>query len=305
MADSALAAEQNPFVTFVGQRTQSLIERVEAVDHTCSSEHIRRVRVGIKRWRTLYRLVLALLPHRIGGRKVEHSVQRLFKRAGILRDCQLNRQLLAGLFLPTKLEKTVQHFLKKREKKARRRLKKAVKSIRTKQIRKIIRRIRQCTPAIAPAQINQQLSRFLDHDVCAIEALMQPEGSSERLHTIRKRLKSMIEIGNVMSSIASDTSLARLMQRAKNGQRRLGDWHDQVSLIAQLNDYITHHPSGLSPEKIRLLLDQLNSVTQRQTKRIRHEVDKLGQMLPSLAPWRDGNGMSSDSMADKLGQPSQ
>ncbi|MBC8155417.1 MAG: CHAD domain-containing protein [Bacteroidetes bacterium] len=215
MADSALPAEQNPFATFVGQRTQSLIDRIEAVDHTSySNEHIRRVRVGIKRWRTLYWLVTALLPHRVRSRRVEHSVQRLFKRAGALRNCQLNRQLLAGLLLPTRLEKKVQYFLKKQEKKARRQLKKAVKSIRLKQIRKIGRQIQQRTVAVDPAQINQQLRHSLDHEVIAIEALMQPEVSSEHVHTIRKRPKSLIEIGRVISSITPDKSLARLMQPA-------------------------------------------------------------------------------------------
>lgn len=232
MAVGALPAEQNPFVTFVGQRTQSLIDRVKAVDHLCSNEHVRRVRVGIKRWRTLYRLITALLPHRVRSRKVECSVRRLFKQAGALRECQLNRQLLAGLSLPATLEKSVQHFLKKREKKAQRRLKKVIKSVRSKQVRKISRRIRQLIPAIAPAQISRQLSCFLDHEVRAIDALMQPEVSLEQLHTIRRHLKSLIEIGNVMSSITPDTSLARLMQRAKNGQRRLGDWHDRIGLIA-------------------------------------------------------------------------
>ncbi|MBC8151722.1 MAG: CHAD domain-containing protein, partial [Bacteroidetes bacterium] len=261
LADSPLPAEQNPFVTFVGQRTHSLINRIEAVDHLCSNEHVRRIRVGIKRWRTLYGLVTALLPHRVRSRKVEHAVQRLFKRAGNLRDCQLNRQLIAGLSLPATLEENVQHFLKKREKRAQRRLREAIKEVRPKRVRKVSRRIRQRILAVDPAQIDQQLSSFLDQNVHVIEALMQPDVSSEQLHTIRKHLKSVIEIGDIMHTITPDKSLARLMQRAKTGQRRLGDWHDRVSLNEQLNDYIVHHPNGLSPQKIRVLSDKLDKIT--------------------------------------------
>lgn len=286
MADTALFAEQNPFATFVSHRTRSLVDRVKAVDHAYTNEHVHRVRIGIKRWRTLYGLVTVLLPHRVRNRQVEHSIRRLFKRAGALRDYQLNRQLVAGLSLPATLEKNVQHFLKKREKKARRQFEKAVNSVQPKRVRKLNRRIRQRTLAVDPAQISQQLSLSLDHAVCAIESLMQSDVSSEQLHTIRKRLKSVIEIGNVMNSMTPDTSLARLMQQAKNGQRRLGDWHDRVSLIVQLNEYMVRHPKGLSPQKIHVLSNRLDAVTQRQTKRIRHEVDKLGQMLPLLAPWR-------------------
>lgn len=278
--------KQNPFVTFIGQRTHSLIDRITKADQQLSDEHVRRVRVGLKRWRTLYQVITALEPHHVESGKVERSVRRLFKRAGALRDCQLNRQLLSGLSLPDRLEKKIQHFLKKREKKARKRLKKAIRSVRFNRIRKISRRIRQLTPAIAPARICQQLGHLLDREAGAIEALPLLDASPEQLHSVRKHLKSLIEIGNVMRSITPDQSLTRLIQRAKNAQRRLGDWHDRVSLVGQINDYVAHHRSVLSPEKIRLLFDRLDAITQRQTKRIRHEVDKLSQLLLLLSPWR-------------------
>ena len=225
-------------------------------------------------------------PHPVESSKVERSVRRLFKRAGALRDCQLTRELLTGLFLPARLEKKVRHLLKKEQRKARKRLKKAIRFVRLKRIRKISRRIRQLAPAIAPARIRQQLSRFLDREVCAIEALPPANATPEQLHIVRKHLKSLIEIGNVMRSITPDKSLTRLIQRAKNGQRRLGNWHDRVSMTGQLNNYIAHHPSGLSPEKIRILSDRLAAMTQRQTTQIRYEVTKLGRWLPLLAPWR-------------------
>lgn len=278
--------KQNPFATFIGQRTNSLIDRITKVDRELSDEHVRRMRVGLKRWRTLYQVITVLEPHYVESSKVERSVRRLFKRAGSLRDCQLTRQLLAGLSLPARLEKKIQHFLKKQEKKARKRLKKAIRSVRFNRIRKISRRIRQLTPAIAPAWISQQLGRLLDREACAIEALSLTNATPEQLHTVRKHLKSLIEIGNVTRSITPDQSLTRLIQQAKMGQRRLGNWHDRVSLVGQINNYIAHHRSGLSPEKIRSLFNRLDAITQHQIKQIRHEVGKLGQMLLLLTPWR-------------------
>lgn len=118
MAGSALLTKQNPFAAFVNQQTKSLIERVEEVDQTCSNEHIRRVRVGIKRWRTLYQLVTVLMPHCVRSSQVERAVQRLFKRADVLRDCQQNLQLLVSLSIPAKLKKKAQHFFEEREKKS-------------------------------------------------------------------------------------------------------------------------------------------------------------------------------------------
>jgi CHAD domain-containing protein len=277
---------RNPFGMFIGQRTNSLLDRVDKVGHTLSDEHIRRVRVGIKRWRTLYELVRILMPNHFPSNNVEQSIRRLFKRAGTVRNCQLNRQLVTGLDLPEKLEKKVQHSLKKQEKKRRKQLKKAIKAFHPKRVRTINRRIEQLAPIINPEQVSRQLRHFMDHEVLAIEALQRSDASPEQLHRIRKHLKSLIEVGNVIRSITPDKSLTRLVQRAKTRQRQLGTWHDQVSLIGQIKDYIVDHPTGLSPEQLRSLFDRLDAVVNRQTERIRHEVAKLSQVLPLLTPWR-------------------
>lgn len=105
----------------------------------------------------------------------------------------------------------MQRFLKKQEKKALKRLKKAIHTVRFKQVRKVSQRIEQLAPAIAPQRLSHQLSRFLDQESCAIEALLAKEVSPEHLHSIRKHLKSLIEIGNVIRTITPDKSLAHLI----------------------------------------------------------------------------------------------
>ena len=293
MLTQALPVDQNPFATFVGQRTNSLIDRMREVDRTTSTEPIRRVRVGIKRWRTILQLVTVLMPARKKSNQVERSFQRLFKWAGAVRNCQLDCQLLIGMSLPVRFKKKMQRFLKKQEKIARKRLKKAIHTVRFKQVRKVSHRIEQLAPAIAPQRLSHQLSRFLDQESCAIEALLAKEVSPENLHSIRKHLKSLIEIGNVIRTITPDKSLAHLIKRAKTGQRRLGHWHDTVSLMAQLRAYMAKHACGLSPEKIRSLTVRLDTRTQRETKQICQQVDKLSRIFPLLVPWRtDANAIT-------------
>lgn len=292
----AFPVDQNLFATFVDQRTNSLIDRIRDVERKSSAEHLRRVRVGIKRWRTILQIVTVLMPARLKGKKVERLIQRLFKWAGAVRDNQLDRQLLARMSLPVRLKKKVQHLLKKREKKARKQLKKAIHNVKLKQVRKVSQRMQQFAPAIAPRYISHQLSRFLDHECCAIEALLAREVSPEHLHSIRKHLKSIIEIGNVISTITPNKLLVHLIQRAKTGQRRLGSWHDSVCLRAQISAYMADHPCGLSPEKIRSLSGRLEAKTQRETKRICHQVDTVSSILPLLTPWRtEANEIASVS----------
>lgn len=277
--------KQSTFETFIEHRTQSLLERLEEAKHEFSSESIRRLRVGIKRWRTIYRLVTMLQPQSIKSSKLERSVKRLFKRAGIVRSNQLNRQLIGGLGLPVALEKSVGRFFKKQEKKARKRLKKATKAFRVKQLRKTGRVISYPHVAVSPLRMTHHLGRLMDHEAGAIADMSLAEISTEELHTIRKHLKALIEMGQVTLSITPDKSLTHVMQRAITLQRRMGNWHDQMGLFEQLNDYIARHPSGASPEKIRVLYKRLDNRIQRQTTRIRQEVAKISQWLPLMTPW--------------------
>ena len=228
-----------------------------------------------------------LQPPSVKTSKLERSVKRLFKRAGIVRYNQLNRQLIGGLGLPIVLGKNVRQFFKKQEKKARKRLKKAVKAFRVKQLRKLGRVIRHPHVAVSPLRMTHHLGRLMDYEAGAIADMSLAEISTEELHTIRKHLKALIEMGQVTLSITPDKSLTRVMQRAITLQRRMGNWHDQMGLFEQLNNYIARHPSGASAEKTRVLYKRLKTRTQRQTTRIRHEVAKIGQWLPLMTPWRN------------------
>lgn len=276
---------QNLFAAFIDERTKSLTHRIDEAEHKLSNEHIRRVRVGLKRWRTLYHLVMVLMPHQSNGVKADQSVKRLFKRAGKLRDCQQTRALLADLKLPAKQEKKVGLFLKKREKKARRRLKKTIGAFRTKQVRKFSRFVGAHNNAIGAVRVRQKLHRLIDQETKAIQGLQQSNPSAEQLHAIRKHLKSMIELSSVLIAVTQDKSLNRPVRRAKRLQTRLGNWHDQIGLVEQLSGYMARHPNRFSSEKNRALFDRYNKAVDRKTTRIRRDIGNLTPLLSSLTPW--------------------
>ncbi len=277
---------QNTFETFIEQRTKSLADRLDIATHDKSDEAIRRLRVGIKRWRTLYRLVMKLRPPSGKTGKVERRVKRVFKRAGTVRTNQLNRQLIGPLRLPANLEKDVDRYFRKQEEKAKKQLRKSVKSVKVNRLTKEARVIRHADAVISPLRMTHQLSRLMEHEAEAINELPLTDASTEQLHTVRKHLKALIELGEVTLTLTPDKSMTRVMQRAKTLQRRLGNWHDQIVLIDQINGYVARHPTVLTPLKTRALYKRLDIRTQRQTTQIRHEVAKLSQWLPLMTPWR-------------------
>lgn len=262
------------------------MSRIDEATHDQSDEAIRRLRVGIKRWRTLFRLVRLFKSTSDKSGKVERAVKRLFKRAGIVRNNQLNRQLVTRLRLSAELEKDLDGYFKKQEKKARKRFRKAIKSLNTKRLKKVSHVVRHADGAISPLRMTHQLSRLMDQDAEVIIDLPLADASTEQLHLVRKHLKSLIELAGVTLSITPDKSMTRVMQRSRTLQRQLGNWHDQLMLVDQINDYMARHPAVLPPDKTRALYKRLEVRTQRQTAQIRQEVAKMSQWLPLMTPWR-------------------
>ncbi len=278
--------KQTTFETFIGQRTKSLLDRLDQATHDKTDEAIRRLRVGIKRWRTVVRLATMLRPPSGKSGKVERAVKRLFNRAGVVRTNQLNRQIVASWPLPAELKKDVERYFKKQEKKARKQLQKSIKAFKVKRLKKHVRVSRHPGEAISTLRMTHQLIRLMDREAKAIDNLLLTDASTEQLHTVRKHLKALIELGEVTLALTPDKAMTRVLTRAKTMQRRLGNWHDKIVLVAQINDYVAQHPAILSPNKTHALYKRLETRTQRQTTRIRHEVAKLSQYIPLMTPWQ-------------------
>lgn len=270
---------------FYKQRTASLLERIEmALDHL-TDENVRRVRVGIKRLRSLFRLMQFVRPKQFKSQKHERVFRKLQKRAGRLRDYQTSLAMLSRLPLSPDLLKRYRRYLEKEEHRAQKRLKKALKTFDKKDLKKAGKLIRRLGVTVAPLKVIQRLRLFIDQETAAMEVLQLAEHSAENTHTLRKHLKAVIEVGTLLNQLTPDDELAQVLTRGKDVQLKLGRWHDRVTLLHHLDLFLAADDELPEETANRLIQKQQRLATQQQ-QRITALSGTLSTLLHGLAPWR-------------------
>ncbi len=275
----------NTLYAFYQHRAHSLVERTDAAGEHLTDERIRRVRVGIKRLRSLYRLMQLIHPLLFRSGRHERVVRKLFKRAGQVREYQVSRDALPQMAVPAEVQKQYRHFLERREHKARRKLKKALRKFRGKDLKSAAKLIRRLGRKISPAKIDQRLRTFTDREATAIETLQALKQSSATTHEMRKHLKSLIDVGTLLMQLTTDDELARLLTRAKQVQTQLGNWHDKIVLLQHLEAFLATDDDLPTDTAARLIARQKQLAT-RQEQRSDQFNHSLTILLNGLAQWR-------------------
>ena len=275
----------NTLYRFYQQRAQSLTERTHAAREHLTDERIRRLRVGIKRLRSLYRLIALVRPRKFKRRRHERALRKLFKRAGHVRDLQVNQAALPRLSVPAEVKKQYRLFLEKRENKARKKLQKALVRFHKKDLKPASTLIRRLSKKADPATIIRRLRVFIDREAAAIDALHQGGASPTRVHEARKHLKALLEVGTLLVQLTSDDSLAQILTTAKQLQAQIGHWHDKIVLLQHLEAFIVSH-SDLPTAIAERLIARQHQLAEVQFQPIDRFTDSLRDLVEGLRPWR-------------------
>ncbi|CCH00654.1 hypothetical protein FAES_2645 [Fibrella aestuarina BUZ 2] len=277
----------SPLHDFYKQRASSLIERIEDARDHLTDEHVRRIRVGIKRLRSLYRLMEFIRPKQFKSRRHERAFRKLFKRAGQLRDIQLSQASIDTIPLRGTMAKRYARYLEKEEKKARKKLKKALKKFHKRDLKKADKLIQRIGVTVSPVKVDQRLRTYIDREAAAIEVLQQGGQSTENTHQMRKHLKALIEVGTLLIQLMPDDALEQLLTKAKQTQQQVGLWHDRVVWLSHLEAFIAADNEQPDDNTERLIARQ-HQTANRQEKRVDLLMDNLTTLLNGLAPWRAG-----------------
>lgn len=275
----------NTLFAFYQQRATSLEERVDDACEHLTNERLRRMRVGIKHLRSLFRLMQLIRPRLFKSRWHERVLRKLFKKAGTVRDYQISQDALPRLTIPADLKKQYRLFLAKREARAQKKLKKSLAHFRKKDLKPAAKLIRRLGKKVPPAKIDLRLQRFINREATAIETLQAGQQSPENTHQMRKHLKSVIDIGTLLVQLTPDDHLARVLTDAKRVQTQLGQWHDKITLLNHLEAFIAADDDLPADTADRLIARQQQLIA-RQEQRIGQFSESLTMLLEGLAPWR-------------------
>lgn len=271
----------NPLNDICEKRVKSFTSRLDTARDEASDENIRKLRVALKKLRTFFGLLELISPHRLDHHRLKKALSQLFRRAGQVRDSRLSLASVPALQLSTQKAAAYRHFLKKRVRKANRKLKKALKGFPLNHLTKTSRRVLKLSRKTSPETVTGTLRTYIGQEVDAIQRIWAAESTPEQSHLLRKHLKRLRYGGHFLIQIDVDDSLNRLLMRVEKAESRLGVWHDKVAQAGQFTTFRTHLPGKVSRKTADedTLIQQLTQQNERYRKQV---VNSLAPLIRSL-----------------------
>jgi CHAD domain-containing protein len=215
-------------MTLFQQKTEQLAERLAAtfdkLPKEPSAKYVHRVRTAVRRLESLVSYMEPQLGRK--QKKVLEEMARLRRRAGKVRDLDVQRELLKEIANGS--TGADRHALgealeQKREKQARRLVSTAKKIADAKVISKI-RKIAEKAALPAQDPLAEAAIRF---GKLATEFPAQASHSATELHNLRIQMKKI----RYVAELAEETPERQaFIERVKSAQDSLGSWHDWLEL---------------------------------------------------------------------------
>lgn len=238
---------------------------------------IHRLRVDIKKLRALYRLMELLYPKQYEAKEHMPPLKKVFKHAGEIREMQVNLDYIKQYKLPAGIVKPYIAFLKEHGKEARHRLKRNIKHY------------KEDGGTLTKTELSalyKQLSilnieHILYDETKSIQNLVHDKLTVNRLHEIRKRLKSLAEVIKLVTCINPGFLPEALPAVLKQTETLIGQWHDRIVLIQSLNSYMAE--CKLPDTDITAIKKVISAIRLRNKTQLELLKHKLGITLSMCA----------------------
>lgn len=211
--------------------------------YTINSVH--EMRLCMKRLRALFLFLEALEPDIISTKIMLSSFRKLFKRAGHIRDIQIQKKL--ALHLEQELNASFSeyiHYLNKNEKKAIQVFEKKMHGYEPEKDFALIRNIiSETLSAYPPEDISLRGKEIIFDKFMLVRNMAQKKLNSTQLHAIRTKLKQISYLlkiwkghDNVTQAIPIDRSFLQIVEI------KLGKWHDYVVAQSFIKNFLSSYP---------------------------------------------------------------
>ncbi len=232
--------------------------RFDRLQKQLDMEDVHQLRVSIKKLRAFWALsgVIGGLPPM--EKKLKKSVRRLFKQAGLVRECQVNIHMLAKY--NRNYLKPFKQWLHTQNELAQSSLKIAIAQFDEKALIHFNENFLIALTRIPVHQIFGDSMSFIRQKFENVDKLKSASKDRLQLHEIRKELKALHAVLKVIHMLPVRTGLKKMDTKIDRLNDALGDWHDLEVLIHTLKQY----PGQLMPEKS---IDRLKKFIHSQENR--------------------------------------
>jgi hypothetical protein len=197
---------------------------------------LHKLRVDIKNLRVLIDLLRILSGKKFRGKAMSKQLEPVFKAAGRIRTAALNLKQSQTYRSPV-LVKFRQHLRSKQEEASQEFLH-VLRKFDGKKFRKLHKKALEEFRELKEGKIKKGAEEYMRVLFAHIRADIFDITDDETLHQIRKRLKSIKNIGQLLDQIDDGHPFKEELVKVHRTYDKIGQWHDTLELTETLEEYV-------------------------------------------------------------------
>lgn len=249
---------------FYRERADAFIVNLYKASLDLNIDEIHNVRVEVKKIRSFFRLLRTIHLNSPDLAVIDNSrniFKEIFSLTGIIRETQLNLIEISKFQIRTADFNRYQKFIKEKENNAVKDFKLHMKIFEIDRFSEVSREIKRICENLNYINISKFYRDFIFMEIKRINKLTVSVPDNEKLHKIRRFLKSIHTASEYLMIINRKIKIRKFMKRIKKTEVLLGEWHDKIVFIGFLDKYLELHKD--EPESkifvFRDIVEKLNS----------------------------------------------
>jgi len=222
---------------FYQKRTASFLLNIYKASITGDSRDIHRARLDVKKIIALFGLFELLDPAAFGQQPGYGLFRPLFRKAGKIREIQVNAALLAELDPRGADHPLFQSWLREEEQVAVQQFLRSVKKFREQELKKTNKIVEKICFSGSKFNLRYKTEDFIKNKIKLIKKLQSGETGDREIHKIRQHLKTISTLTTLVYAIKPGRHLDLVISALNKTEMMIGDWHDRLVLIETVNRY--------------------------------------------------------------------
>jgi CHAD domain-containing protein len=227
-------------INFVNEQIKNLAASSNKSVLDQNEENLHELRVACKKLKAMYQVLSGITGGLFDAKNHFEEINKLFKTVGALRDFHVQQQLMEKVTTENSIvlsEKFLTQFNEKRTETSQS-VKLALTEFEGDKMTESLENASLLIENLKDKSILKNIIRLLKLRLKQIQKLLPVKKDEDKIHLMRKRVKQVCYIVDLIKVIDPDKNHFKHNDRFKEAAELLGNWHDYVILANLAGNYL-------------------------------------------------------------------
>lgn len=256
------------------KKHSSFLVNIYKAGITATEIDIHKSRVDMKKIFALFGFFEMIGSDLLNIREPKKIFRNVFESAGKIRETQVNLLYIEKLKKNDPELQSFSRYLRNNSKREMKRFMQAIIGFDEDKLTRINKSIKTRSGHIDMEKIISRSDEFFQLHSARIKRYRSHPEVIENIHKIRKEMKKISAIADLLSQLVVDEFMKKLISALNRTELIIGDWHDRIILYNSLDTFITENE--IRHQQIFSALEQVKKVVEEEAKNI------LLKLLPEV-----------------------